>query len=222
MTVADGVSYAPHRIVDVTRLGVDVYVFSTYKTFGTHVGVMWIKEQLFDRIVCQGHYFNRQSPRYRMNPTGPQHAEIAALAGVGEYFDALYQHHFDTVGLSRIERAERVFGLVAEHETELANLLLHALRELPGVRILGRSRASAALRAPTISFVIPKMRSSELARRLAQKKIAVRNGSFYARRCVLALGIEDPQEGVVRVSLAHYNTRDEVRRLTDGLFELLG
>ena len=156
-----------------------------------------------------------------MNPTGPQHAEIAALAGIGEYFDTLYEHHFDAVGLSRIERAERVFDLVAEHETELANQLLDALRELPGVRIIGQSRAAAALRAPTISFVAQKMTSGELARKLAQKKIAVRNGSFYARRCVQALGIEDPQEGVLRVSLVHYNTRDEVRRLTDGLFELL-
>jgi selenocysteine lyase/cysteine desulfurase len=222
ITIADGVSYAPHRIVDVTRLGPDVYLFSTYKTYGTHVGVMWIREELFDVLTCQGHYFNSQNPRCRMNPTGPQHAEIAALAGIGQYYDALYQHHFGTAGLSRIQRAQRVFELIAEHETELANLLLSALRELPGVRIIGQSHATPTLRAPTISFVADKMASSQLARELAARKIAVRNGSFYARRCVEALGIEDPQEGVVRVSMAHYNTPDEVRRLTHSLFELLG
>ncbi len=129
MSVADGVSYAPHRTVDVSQLGTDVYLFSAYKTYGTHVGVMWIKEALFEQLVCQGHYFNRTEPHYRMNPTGPQHAEIAALAGIGEYYDTLYRHHFDETGLSRLERAQRLFELVAAHETQLANQLLGATRD---------------------------------------------------------------------------------------------
>ena len=117
VVVADGVSYAPHRMVDVKQLGADVYVFSTYKTFGTHLGVMWIKRDVQERITCQGHYFNRDRPRYRMNPTGPLHAEVAALAGIGEYYDRLYRYHFADAGLSRLRRAQCVFGLFAEHET---------------------------------------------------------------------------------------------------------
>ncbi len=222
LTVADGVSYAPHRVVDVTELGADVYLLSTYKTYGTHIGVMWIRESLFERLVCQGHYFNQLRPRYRMNPTGPQHAEIAALAGIGEYFDTLYEHHFDELVPSRFERARRVFELVAEHETELANQLLSALREIPGVRIIGQHSATPALRAPTISFVSDRMPAATLAAQLAQQRIAVRNGHFYALRCLQALGIQDPEDGVVRVSLVHYNTHAEVRRLTDGLFKLIG
>ncbi len=66
------------------------------------------------------------------------------------------------------------------------------------------------------------MPAAELATQLAQRRIAVRNGHFYALRCLQALGIHDPEDGVLRVSLVHYNTHDEVRRLTDGLFELLG
>ncbi len=221
ITVADGVSYAPHRIVDVTELGADVYVFSTYKTYGTHVGVMWIREQLLDRIVSQGHYFNRESPRYRMNPTGPQHAEIAALSGIGAYFDTLYEHHFQDPGMSPIERAQCVFKLVADHEAELANKLLGVLRSLDGVRIIGQTTADPAVRAPTISFVTNKMPVSELAQTLAGERIAVRSGDFYARRCIESLGL-DAQEGVLRVSLVHYNTHDEVRRLTDALIDLIG
>jgi len=222
ITVADGVSYAPHRIVDVRDLGVDVYVFSTYKTYGTHVGVMWIREELFDRLVCQGHYFNREKPHYRMNPTGPQHAEIAALVGIGHYFDTLHEHHFDETGLGPFQRARRVFGLVADHETELANQLLNALRNISGVRIIGQPTATPTLRAPTISFVTRKMPAGELARELANHKIAVRSGNFYAHRCIEALGLERPEEGVLRVSMVHYNTRDEVRRLTQRLVALIG
>lgn len=222
ITVADGVSYAPHRIVDVNELGVDVYVFSTYKTFGTHVGVMWIRETLFDRLVCQGHYFNHDSPRYRMNPTGPQHAQIAALAGLGHYLDALYEHHFDDATADPWLRAHRVFALIADHETALANQLLDVLRTIEGVRIIGHTTATPALRAPTISFVTSKMPVGELARQLARDRIAVRSGDFYARRCIEALGLERPMEGVLRVSMVHYNTPEEVRRLTERLVALIG
>ena len=222
VAIADGVSFAPHRIVDVNELGADIYLFSTYKTFGTHLGVMWIKDDVQSQLACQGHYFNRAKPRYRLNPTGPLHAEIAALAGIGEYFDVLYRHHFDESGLSRNERTRRLFGLIAAHETDLANQLLDVLRELPDVRIIGQRHAVADRRAPTISFVPGRMKPSELAGRLAAHKIAARNGHFYALRCIEALGIDEPEEGVLRVSLVHYNTPDEVERLSDALRELLG
>ncbi|MCU0959337.1 MAG: aminotransferase class V-fold PLP-dependent enzyme [Pirellulaceae bacterium] len=215
--VADGVSYAPHRLADVSQLAADVYLYSTYKTFGTHLGVMWIRRELQERIVCQGHYFNRDKARYRMNPTGPLHAEIAALAGIGEYFDRLYAHHFTQQETNPRQRAERVFGLVAEHETRLAEQLLQALRALPGIRIIGQTHAREGRRAATISFVSARQRSAALARSLALRKICVRNGHFYARRCVEALGIGDPDDGVLRVSMVHYNTQDEVQRLIDEL-----
>lgn len=217
VTVADGVSYAPHQMVDVQSFEPDVYLFSTYKTFGTHLGIMWLRRSLADRIAPQGHFFNRDKPRYRMNPTGPLHAEIAALAGIGQYFDALHDHHFGQQGGSRSERARRLFTLFAEHETALANHLLDTLRELPSVRIVGRSHAIAGERAATVSFVPHKLLPSELARAMAGHRIAVRSGHFYALRCLRALGIADPEEGVVRVSMVHYNTHDEVDRLCAAL-----
>ena len=221
VAVADGVSYAPHRIVDVHKLGADVYVYSTYKTFGTHLGIMWIRPEVQERIACQGHYFNRARPRYRMNPTGPQHAEVAALAGIGEYYDRLYAQHFAEADENAMRRAQRVFQLFAEHETSLANRLLDVLRELPRVRIIGQQHASQESRAATISFVVRGMRSGDLARRLAEQKIAVRSGHFYALRCLEALGITDPEDGVLRVSMVHYNTHDEVQRLAECLQNLL-
>jgi len=221
-TVADGVSYAPHRIVDVEASGVDVYMHSAYKTFGTHVGVMWMREHLYDRIICQGHYFNQRKPRYRMNPTGPQHAEIAALAGIGEYYDCLYDHHFPDGEADAFVRAQRLFSLIADHETALANQLLEVLGTIAGVRVVGQQRARRDTRAPTISFVAEKMPAGEIASALARDRIAVRAGDFYARRCIEALGLTDPAQGVLRVSMVHYNTRDEVQRLIERLVQLLG
>ena len=221
LSIADGVSFAPHRLVDMNELGVDLYLFSTYKTFGTHIGVMWGKKEALAKLDSQGHYFNSEKPRYRLNPAGPLHAEIAALAGIGEYYDALYEKHFADLNLNRHQRAVKVFELFSEHETLLANQLLGALQELPGVRIIGQPQAAAGRRASTIAFVPGENKPSEIVKRLSDNLIAVRNGHFYARRCVEALGQKDPDEGVIRVSLVHYNTEEEVGRLVEGLRALL-
>ncbi len=221
LSVADGVSFAPHQLVDIDRLDVDLYLFSTYKTFGTHIGVMWGKKEVLAQLPSQGHYFNAHKPHYRLNPAGPLHAEIAALAGIGEYLDALYEKHFTDPTPSRHERGTKIYDLFAVHEARLANLLLDALREMPGVRIVGQPRAAVGRRAATIAFIPLEKKPSEMVKRLAKDRIAVRNGHFYARRCVEALGLEDPDEGVIRVSLAHYNTQEEVERLVDGLRALV-
>jgi cysteine desulfurase family protein (TIGR01976 family) len=221
LAVADGVSFAPHRLVDINDLGVDLYLFSTYKTFGTHMGVLWGRREVLTKLDCQGHYFNSEKPHYRLNPAGPLHAEIAALAGLGEYFDALYDKHFTQLNLSRHERSVKVFDLFAEHESRLANKLLDTLQQLPGVRIIGQRHAAAGRRAATIAFIPAQKKPSEIVKQLAEKYLAVRNGHFYARRCVEALGLKDPEEGVIRVSLVHYNTEEEINRLSAGLRDLL-
>nr|MBC8443666.1 aminotransferase class V-fold PLP-dependent enzyme [Deltaproteobacteria bacterium] len=204
LAIGDGVSFAPHCLADVTRLGVDLFLFSTYKTFAAHIGVMWGKREVLAALKPQGHYFNDEAPHYRLNPTGPLHAEIAALAGIGEYLDTLYDHHFGGLPVETRARAEKMFDLFAAHETRLANRLLDALREMPEFRIIGRRRAEAGKRASTVSIIHRNRLSSEVVKHLISRKIATRNGHFYAFRCVRALGIEDPEEGVVRVSLVHY------------------
>ncbi len=156
-----------------------------------------------------------------MNPTGPQHAEIAALAGIGDYYDALHEHHFGEQAGSRLERAQRVFELVARHETELSNQLLDTLRRIRSVRVIGQTTATPDRRAPTISFVSDRLPASQLARALADRQIAARAGDFYARRCIEALQLERPEEGVLRISMVHYNTHEEVSRLANLLEQLL-
>lgn len=220
LAIGDGVSFAPHRVLDVNTSGLDLYLFSTYKTFGTHVGVMWGNPSVLDTLEPQGHYFNRDLPHYRFNPAGPLHAEIGALAGIGEYVDALYDHHFNDAEPGFHQRAARVFDLFAEYETAQANRILAAIRAIPGARIMGQGHAEAGSRAATIAFTLAGMRSSDAVKRLVEKQIAVRNGHFYALRCIEALGIQNTDEGVIRISLVHYNTAMEVERLMEGVMAL--
>jgi len=220
LAIGDGVSFAPHRVLDINSCGLDLYLYSTYKTFGTHVGVMWGKQSVLDTLEPQGHYFNRDLPHYKFNPAGPLHAEIAALAGIGEYIDTVYERHFNVVEPDFHNKAARVFDLFAEYETIQANRILEAIKAISGSRIIGQDHAAPGTRAATIAFTIDKMSSSDAVEKLVGKDIAVRNGHFYAVRCLEALGIQDTSDGIVRISLVHYNTAEEVSRLVEGLAEL--
>ena len=220
LAIGDGVSFAPHRVLDVNGCGLDIYLFSTYKTFATHVGVMWGNPAVLGALEPQGHYFNRNLPHYRFNPTGPLHAEIAALAGMREYLEVLFDHHFNEDLPHFHARAVRVFDLFAQYETAQTNRILEAIRGIPGSRIIGKQHAQTGLRAATIAFTVAGKSSSEVVAKLMEKKIAVRNGHFYTVRCLEALGIADTADGVVRISMVHYNAEEDVDRLVHALGEM--
>lgn len=221
VTIADGVSFAPHCLPDVQTLGVDFFLFSTYKTFATHLGVLWARPERLNALPAQGHYFNADKPRYRLNPTGPLHAEIGALAGLDDYIRTLYAHHFPASPNSSLrEQTRAMFALFAAHETTLANKVLDFARGHPRVRVLGQAQAEAHHRAGTIALKTSAA-PSRVAERLADAEIAVGAGHFYAVRCLEALNI-DPAIGVLRISLVHYNSAEEVTRLLEALKHALG
>ena len=66
----DGVSYAPHGLPDVGMIGPDIYLFSAYKTYGPHQGVMVIRRALGEQLPNQGHYFNADCLYKRLTPAG--------------------------------------------------------------------------------------------------------------------------------------------------------
>lgn len=221
LVVGDAVSFAPHWMPDVEASGLDFFLFSAYKTFGTHVGVMWGSDEGLAKTAGQGHGFNEKKPNYRLNPAGPLHGEIAALSGIAEYVDVLHGHHFDARDENLHRRAVAVFGLIKEHEIGLTRRLLDAVTGLPGLCILGSGTGSMETRSSVVSIRSDRIAPSEIAERLAERRIAVGSGDFYAVRLLEALGI-DPQRGVLRVSMVHYNTIEEVDHLTSSLREILG
>jgi selenocysteine lyase/cysteine desulfurase len=216
--VVDGVSYAPHQWPDIASYGVDAYCFSTYKTFATHLGVMYVSPDFMEQLTPQCHYFNAHKPWARLDAAGPDHASIAALAGLGEYFRILHRHHFGPSDKPLNAMALEVLGLMHRHEAALAEMLLDTLRRLP-VRVIGRADMNG--REANVSFVSAAHSSASLAAALARKGIATKHSHFYAYRLIEKLGIADPADGVLRLSFAHYNTQDETRRLIDALTHAL-
>ena len=211
--IVDGVSHAPHGLPDIGALGVDVYLFSLYKTWGPHLGLMTIKKEIMDVLPNQGHYFNAHSIRKKMLPAGPDHAQIAAAAGVSQYLDAVYGHHFSEM-VDQAEKGRRLKILFQKHERKLLKPLLEWLQERDDIHIVGPD--DPALRVPTVS-VIPKKKSiDEICEVLATKKLMVGQGSFYASRPLAAMNIP-VNTGVVRLSFLHYTTEDEISQLINGL-----
>ena len=73
----------------------DIYLFSSYKTFGPHLGVMYVSNNLASELESQCHYFNKNIPNKRFTPAGPDHAQVSALGGIYDYFEAFCNYHLD-------------------------------------------------------------------------------------------------------------------------------
>lgn len=212
----DGVSYAPHGLPDVGKLGADIYLFSAYKTYGPHQGVMVVRRALAETLPNQGHYFNAGVLHKRFTPAGPDHAQIAASAGVADYLDALYRHHWSD-DIAPAQRAEAVHDLMRAHESVLLQPLLDYLAEKNSVRLLGPSRAE--VRAPTVAMILREP-GAMVAAKLAPRGIMASGGNFYAVRCLEAQAV-NPEYGALRVSFVHYTSPDEVSKLIRALDEFL-
>ena len=206
----DGVAFAPHAPVDVAALGVDGYVFSLYKVYGPHSAAMWIRREIFDRLDCINHDFLAGYVPYKIQPGGFNYELAHGATAIPDYFDALGESLGDNTS-AKSPRA-RAFEAIAAHEEALSARLLAGLRAFPGVRVIGDPSPSRASRVPTISFVSDRHLSSAIPPRVDPHKIGIRFGDFYARRLIDALGLRE-REGVVRVSMVHYNTLAEVDRL---------
>jgi len=214
--VGDGVSYAPHGFPDVKGLGVDFYAFSLYKTYGPHLGLLYGKKEILNQLPNQNHEFLEGDVPYTLNPGGPNHEELSCLVGVYEYFINLFEHHFSGETLSVRDKIHKVNKLIANHEKEIANPLLEYLNSRSDIKIIGKTKISNKDRAPTISFTMDNKSSKDLSSELVKHGIATRNDNFYAWRCLLALGI-DVDDGVVRTSMVHYNSHDDVEKLINAL-----
>ncbi len=215
-TVVDGVSYAPHGFPDFAALGCDVYVFSAYKTFGPHQGIMLISEEFGAELPAQGHYFNTGSLYKRFTPAGPDHAQIAACAGMADYVDTLHAHHF-APQTDAAARNAAVHQLMRDQEVAVIAPLLDYLSACNDLRLIGPRRAED--RAPTVAVALDRA-AEPVSEALGARGIACWGGDFYAVRPLQAMGV-DLDRGVLRMSAAHYTSADEVAQLIAALDEVL-
>jgi len=194
---ADAVHYAPHGPIDVAALDVDVLLCSPYKFFGPHLGLAFGREELL-----------RSWRAYKVRPAADEpvghrfetgtlaHELLAGFVAAVEYLDDL--------GWPAIQEHERALGQ-RFLDGQPDNCTLYGLRTMDG-------------RAPTFMFRVEGRSPREAAEQLAERKIAVWDGDYYAVEAIKRLGLQP--EGAVRAGFVHYNTFEEVDRLLAALAEL--
>ena len=217
LVCVDAVAYAAHARMDVQALDADFYLFSLYKIYGPHLALMYAKREHLERMKNQNHFFYDDTIPKKLNPGGHNYESVASLEGIIDYFEAVYMHHFDNGSNDLFTRLGPVFDLFAEQEEACANRLADYLVAKPEVRLIGRQTGDRQQRMPTFAFTVAGRTSADIVAGITAHKIAAGHGHFYGYRCVEALGIEDPDDGVVRTSMVHYNTLDEVDQLIAAL-----
>lgn len=209
----DGVAYAPHRRVDVQALDADFYVLSLYKVFGPHIGLLYGKRAALAALPGINHdCVAADDLPYKMQP-GNFNFELAwGAAGAVEYLEELGDGAADPI-VAAYER-------IAVHEAALAGRLLEFLATRKDVRIAGETGSDHRLRVATVAFTVDGRDSAGIPPHCDTAGIGIRYGDFYSPALVDALGLRE-RNGAVRVSMAHYNSMDEVDRLIDVLDRVL-
>jgi len=203
----DAVHFVPHALTDVRALNCDFLSCSAYKFYGPHIGVLFGKEDLLQRL---------DFPKLLPAPdTAPERAETGTqnhegIAGAAASIDFLASL---SVGETRRERLQTTFTALHERGRALAGQLWEGLSEIEGVTLYGPSLDAA--RTPTISFTARDVPSTIVARGLAELGVFVSHGDFYAATVIERLGLSD--EGLVRAGCACYTTAEEVERLLAGV-----
>lgn len=215
----DSVAYAPHRAIDVAAWDIDFLALSLYKVFGPHFAVLYGKFDLFANLDNLYHYFyGKDKVPAKLEPGNASYELAYSSTGIVDYMVELAERG-GYAGTVR-QKIEAAYDLITHHENLLAERLLQYLRRRSDCRVIGFEQGDDARRVPTISFVIEGRDPGEIASKVDPYKIAVRFGDFHARRLIEYLEL-DRNNGVVRVSMTHYNTLEEVDALVEALDEIL-
>jgi cysteine desulfurase family protein (TIGR01976 family) len=215
----DAVAYAPHRAVDVQAIDADYYVFSLYKTYGPHYALMYGKYDLLLELDTLYHYFyGKDKVPGKLEPGNPNYELAYATCGIVDYLATLGQQAGETG--SRRKKIEAAFTAITAQENLLTERLLTYLRARNDCRIVGQTVNRDDTRVPTIAFRFDGREAGEMCKAMDGEKIAMRFGDFHSRRLAEYLGLTD-HGGMLRVSMVHYNTLEEVDRFTAALDRIL-
>ena len=222
----DAVQYAPHGPIDVQALGCDLLACSAYKFYGPHVGVLYGRYDLLDRLRA---YKVRPAPS---NPpgkfeTGTQNHEgiagtLAAvnyLAQIGETYGSEFEPQFPDFSGRRLQ-LKTGMTVLREYDHVLSDAILTELEDIPGLRVHGiTDRGRLDERVPTVSFTWEGRHPHDVAAALGEQGIFVWDGNYYALAVTERLGVEH-KGGMVRIGAVHYNTVEEIWRMGEVLRDM--
>jgi cysteine desulfurase family protein (TIGR01976 family) len=198
----DAVAYAPHFSIDVQALGCDFLLCSSYKFYGPHLGILYSRPGLLNRLLTDRLRTNEQAAPYCIETGTLNHA---ALAGLSETI--IFLASLGNANTMR-EKLVTAYQNIGMHEHKLAVQLYDGLKKISGINIIGQDITSVH-RAPTISFTTDGKTPAQVCAHLAKKNICAWDGHFYAVRAIEVLGLLE-KGGVTRLGISLYNTPEEI------------
>lgn len=200
--LVDAVHAAPHMPIDVQSIGCDFLLCSAYKFYGPHVGLLYSKPGLLDRMPTYRLRTSNQRAPYSIETGTLNHA---AIAGTGAAIDFIASYG---LGNSYEEQLKDAMKKMEENEHRLFKQLYQNLAALPGLEIYGPGMEATG-RTPTLSFMIEGKKASDVCSYLASKSICAWSGHFYAIRAAEVLGLLE-KGGLTRMGIVAYNTAEEI------------
>jgi selenocysteine lyase/cysteine desulfurase len=203
----DGVAYAPHRPLDMKDLEVDFYSFSWYKVYGPHIAMLYASRDAQKHMISLGHYFKPSDTlEDKLGLAGANYECLQSIPRIVDYLEP-----------------QKWPGII-DHETKLQDLLLKYLRGKDGIQIYGIAGSDPGQRVPVISFTIAGRSSLSVIEAFEKRtggNVGIRSGHFYSKRLINEVMKIEGEDGVVRVSMVHYNTEEEVNILIQNLDSVL-
>jgi len=204
----DAVHYAAHFAIDAAALDADFLLCSAYKFYGPHVGILYTRPGLLERLRTDRLRTQDEEAPFRIEMGTLNHAALAGVKAAVDYIASW------STGGSQRERIVSAMQGIAAYEHELGTYYYERAQSIPGVAVHGPD--FSGLRAPTVSITAGGVSPDDVARALGEEGLQVWSGHFYGLRPLEALGLAE-SGGVVRAGVVMYNTREEVDRLLEGV-----
>jgi cysteine desulfurase family protein (TIGR01976 family) len=219
----DCVHFGPHGQMDVQAFDCDYLVCSGYKIFGPHMGFLWGRRELLEKLPTFREEFIPDEPPGKIEAGTFIYENVAGMDAAISYLESLGKPRQSSGDAptknSKRANLARAMQNIRAYEESLSREMLQALHDC-GAKIYGfAGKNQVHERVPTLCFNLPNVAPAKVTESLAQAGIGIRDGHMYAPRLMKRLGVS-VESGVVRASLVHYNTLDEIHSFGNALLDL--
>jgi cysteine desulfurase family protein (TIGR01976 family) len=201
----DAVHYLPHGPIDVQKTGVDYIACSLYKAFAPHIGFMWGRKQLLDKLPAFREYFIPDISPHKFEIGTYVYENVAGVIAAIDYLESLGRR----CGASGTRRQAlgEAMNAIRNYEMTLSERMLAGFETVPPIQMYGVREPQH--RTPTFCFTVEGATPEKVCDRMAEHGYGIRYGHLYCPRLIKRLGLS-VDIGAVRASLIHYNTTEEI------------
>tara|TARA_R110002074_G_scaffold156998_2_gene313503 strand:+ start:41 stop:1864 length:1824 start_codon:yes stop_codon:yes gene_type:complete len=206
--LVDGVAYMPHELIDVDKLDIDYYVVSFYKFCGLRISALYIKDKNLTNITNQNHYFLNDSNEKKLEIGGINFENAISILGIKDYL-------LDIKNANNFTRKyyEQIIESFKNHEKLLIDRFYKNLEKNNEIKIIESKNLK---KIPIFSLQFKNYNSLNISLILNELNILCKSSTFYCDRFFDKYNF-DKNEGLLRISLMHYNTLEEVDIITNYL-----